>query len=64
MSDPVEHLAAELLAVVEAGRGMADVVTDDPRLDDEFRREMRRAEVIARGLLGLGPSGVRQGQAP
>ena len=50
--NPVVQLAAKLLAVVEEGRAMVDTSTDDPALDEAYRIAMRRAEAMAKALLG------------
>lgn len=55
-TNPVIQLAAKLFVVVEGGRCMVDAATDDPALDVEYRIAMRRAEAMARGLLGLRPT--------
>ena len=57
MSSPVHRIAMELAAEVELSRGLMDIDTDDPMLDDAFRREVERAAALSRALLcGEGPS--------
>ena len=57
MSNPVHRIAMELAAEVELSRGLMDIDTDDPMLDEAFRREVERAAALSRALLcGEGPS--------
>lgn len=63
MSEPVDIMAAELLAAVEAGRPLVDSETDDPQLDAEFRRAFRLAEALARGLVNQGRAEAGKGKS-
>ena len=57
MSNTVHLIAMELAAEVELSRVLMDIDTDDPMLDDEFRREAERAAALSRALLCCeGPS--------
>ena len=57
MSNPVHRIAMELAAEAELSRGLMDIDTDDPMLDEAFRREVERAAALSRWLLrGEGPS--------